>query len=69
MSYVPAEPRLRAEQVESWAFQAGISHVSNTKIAGHHSANYILEIVDEDEKPSILAAWDRGYKNGQFLRD
>jgi len=68
MSYVPALPHLRAEQVESWAFQAGMSHGTNTEITGHHSATFVLQTVDEDEKPSILAAWERGYKNGRFSR-
>jgi len=66
-AYIPKSPQLRAEQVESWAFQSGSWNRSNDKaeITSHHSANLILEAVEEDEKPALLSAWARGYKNGK----
>ena len=65
--YIPATPALRAEQVESWAFQAASWDYSNTRkeITSHFSAKGILNAVSEEEKAEILAAWDKGYKAGK----
>jgi hypothetical protein len=62
--HIPHSPKLRAEQVESWAFQAGHWSASN-EISGHYSAQAILDAVEDDEKPAILEAWKNGYKDGR----
>jgi hypothetical protein len=69
-AFIPATVALRAEQVESWAFQAASWGSSDHKadITSHHSANLILEAVAEDEKPAITAAWAKGFRNGLFSR-
>lgn len=65
--HIPHSPKLRAEQVESWAFQAGHWSASNknSEISGHYSAQAILDAVEDDEKPAILEAWKNGYKDGR----
>lgn len=70
LSYIPQTAKLRAEQVESWAHVAGYSShdEKRSKISGHHSANAVFEAVSEEEKPAILAAWKRGYRNGAMTR-
>jgi len=66
-THIPATARLRAEQVESWAYQAATWNVTGTlkTIETHYSANAILQAVAPEEKADIQAAWDKGYKNGR----
>jgi len=68
--HIPATAELRAEQVMSWAFQSVSwgSGVADRGIDSHYSANALLEAVEDDEKPSLLAAWAEGCKQGSYQR-
>jgi hypothetical protein len=65
--YIPHTAQLRAEQVESWACQSGDWGRTGPVrgIETHFSAKGILDAVDEDEKPAILAAWAKGFLAGR----